>query len=170
LLTFLVPGDPTGTFAEFAVTQNYFLFPAVIPGGIYVNAGDFNRDGRAEILVGLGNGFPPFVGIFRGDIPDSLIAAFPAFQEMPAFSSSVLPSPPLNHGVSSVAFGGLDQATGNLDVLASTGRGEPALVYSVAVPSLFSTIIFNPLTIPGLGIVLQDGAQIGGVVTAPNSQ
>src|SRR5262249_45554042 len=102
-------------------------------------------------------------------------------------------SPVIFHGVSSVAFGGFDPITRTLDILASTGRGEPALVYSVpmvqigqynsdprtriyapvrdtkGLPLLFSQIIFDPLNVVGLGVVLQDGAQIGGVVAGQSS-
>src|SRR5262249_16673277 len=189
ILGALVPSDPRGTLAEFALTGSFFAYDTAFQGGVFVNAGDFDLDGHAEILVGAGRGAAPHVKIFRGDIPGFEIASFIAFQQVPTLPNSGFGSPVNDFGVSSVAFGGFDQNTGTLDVLVSTGRGEPARVFSAplvalgrlipsiplttyyvpTLPPLLTPIVFPPELILVLG-VLQDGAQIGGVVTAPNKQ
>src|SRR5205814_1507108 len=48
-----LPPDPNGTLAIYDLTQSYLAFGgAPFLGGIFVNAGDFDLDGKAEILVG----------------------------------------------------------------------------------------------------------------------
>src|SRR5262249_12423004 len=93
------------------LAQSFFAYDTAFLGGVYVNAGDFDGDGRAEILVGAGAGAQPHVKIFRGDFPGFAIASFIAFPETPALSPSPA-SQAVFRGVSSVAFGGLDTATG----------------------------------------------------------
>lgn len=55
---FRYDGKPIGGF---------FAFPVYYRGGVHVAAGDLDKDGIAEIIVGAGKGMDPVVNIFRND-------------------------------------------------------------------------------------------------------
>src|SRR5207248_8419388 len=97
----VLPFDPSGNLAAFALTGSFFAFDTAFQGGVFVSAGDFDLDGHAEILVGAGRGAAPHVKIFRGDIPGFEIASFIAFQQTPTLPNSGFGSPVNSFGASS---------------------------------------------------------------------
>src|SRR5207245_4003132 len=109
----------------------------------------FNFDGRAEILVGPGFGAPPYLRIFRGDLPipsgdaagPQRLFQFLAYQAEAAFETPFPNAPLVQPGVSSVAFGG-NNGNGSLDVLVATGVGIRTRIFQLSAP--FST----PATVP----------------------
>jgi SdrD B-like domain/FG-GAP-like repeat/FG-GAP repeat len=52
--------------ANLSVLQSFFAFDASFHGGVTVAGGDFNQDGKADIVVGAGAGGGPHVRIFDG--------------------------------------------------------------------------------------------------------
>src|SRR5207248_3313911 len=123
------------------LVQSFFAYPPGFTGGVYVAAGDFNLDGKAELLIGPGIGAPPVLEIFRADIPiagffdpRTTLAVFLAYQPEAAFETPFPNTPPVQPGVSSVAFGGFNALTGTLDVLVATGRGIRTRVFELARP------------------------------------
>ena len=63
----------TGGFASFQPFEQNFT------GGLYVSAGDVNKDGKADIIVGAGTGRPSTVKVFSG-ANGSLIHQFEAYE------------------------------------------------------------------------------------------
>jgi streptogramin lyase len=82
--------DANGVISDSALLASFFAFPFDVVSGISIFAGDVNRDGRADIIVGAGSGVDSHVKIIdatrlnqvdaTGQISDSaLIASFYAF-------------------------------------------------------------------------------------------
>ncbi|MEA3272284.1 MAG: S8 family serine peptidase [Patescibacteria group bacterium] len=70
---FSYEGEPIGGF---------FAFPQNFRGGVHIAAADIDRDGKAEIIAGAGEGMIPVVNIFRpnGLVIDSFMAYTEAFR------------------------------------------------------------------------------------------
>ena len=69
-----------------ALMQSFFAFDAQFQGGVYVAAGDVNGDGKADIIVGAGQGGGPQVKVFSG-LDQSLLFSF--FAYAPTFTGGV---------------------------------------------------------------------------------
>jgi Domain of unknown function (DUF4394)/FG-GAP-like repeat len=103
--------DNTGT-----PMQTFVAGSLAFRSGLSVAAGDVTGDGRAEIIVGLGAGDPPFVGVFSGGLTTgfNLAGAFPAYPTQ------------FNGGVR-VALADFNR-DGRFEIRTSPGSGFAALV------------------------------------------
>lgn len=54
----------------------FFAFEAAFPGGVFVAAADFDRDGRADVVVGADRGGGPRVRVLSAGNPDAVLADF----------------------------------------------------------------------------------------------
>jgi hypothetical protein len=99
-----------------AAQQTFIAGSPALQSGMSLAAGDITGDGRAEIVVGLGAGDPPFVGVFGGTLQTgfNLTGAFPAFPTS------------FNGGVR-VALADFNR-DGRFDVRATPGPGLPAVI------------------------------------------
>jgi len=55
-----------GVILNSALLYDFFAYPATFNGGVFVAAGDFNNDGKADIITGAGAGGGPEVRFFNG--------------------------------------------------------------------------------------------------------
>jgi hypothetical protein len=79
-----------------AQLASFFAYDAAFPGGVFVGAADFNRDGRTDIVTGPGLGIAPQVRVFDGVTQaqiDSFFAYDPAFLGGVRVGSGDLQSP-----------------------------------------------------------------------------
>ncbi len=67
-----------------AVLRDYLAFEAGFTGGLFLAAGDFDNDGRADLVVSPDVGGGPRVRVFRGGDPTRLLADFFGIDD-PAF-------------------------------------------------------------------------------------
>jgi hypothetical protein len=121
----ILDGTTGGTLA------NFFAYDTAFRGGIYVDAGDYNGDGFADILTGAGAG-GPHVRVFSGQSaitgtgdPTGLanFFAFPPTEQVdPLFGTSISMS-----GVGGVAFTSGSQS-GSRNILVGTARGPKVRV------------------------------------------
>jgi len=154
-----------------AVVADFFAFEPDFRGGVYVAAGDVNRDGVADIVTGADEGGGPRVRVFDGRT-GGVLADFFAFEE--SFRGGVR-----------VATGDMD-ADGAADVIVAAGPGGAprVVVYRVepAVVMLDSYLAYEPdfrggvyVTATGNGTYLlgpDNTYPVGysaGVVTAPGA-
>jgi hypothetical protein len=70
---------------------SFFAYSPAFPGGVRVAAGDFDGDGRAEVVTGAGPGGGPHVRVFDG-ATGAEVAGFFAFD--PAYSGGVYVAAP----------------------------------------------------------------------------
>jgi len=59
-----------------SIIHDFFALPIGFTGGVRVAAGDFNRDGRADIVIGAGPGGGPQVTVFDGVTLAPLLSFF----------------------------------------------------------------------------------------------
>jgi hypothetical protein len=121
----VLDGKTGGTIA------NFFAYDPAFRGGIYVDAGDYDGDGFADILTGAGAG-GPHVRVFSGQSaitgtgdPTGLASFFafpPSEQSDPLFGTSISMS-----GVGGVAFTSGSQG-GSRNILVGTARGPQVRV------------------------------------------
>ncbi|MGL4420269.1 MAG: FG-GAP-like repeat-containing protein [Gemmataceae bacterium] len=71
----LARGEFRRPFADF------FAFEETLRNGVYVAAGDFNRDGRADLVLGAGPGGGPRVLVLNGTNPNRVLGNFFAGDE-----------------------------------------------------------------------------------------
>ena len=92
---------------------DFLAFEPAFRGGVYVAAGDVNRDGHADIVVGAGEGGGPVVKVFDGQNPAAALTQYFAFEE--SFRGGVR-----------VAAGDVDPGgygLGAAEIVAGAGRG-----------------------------------------------
>lgn len=63
-----------------APVADFLAFEPSFRGGAYVAAGDVNRDGYADLIVGAGEGGAPRVRVFDGRDPSRVLADFLTFE------------------------------------------------------------------------------------------
>jgi hypothetical protein len=134
---------------NFALIEAFLAFPALFTNGVYVAAGDVNREGRAAIIVGAGAGGGPQVSLFNG-ITGTPIASFfdPRFGGV-SDVAGVSNSRGVRVGVVTV--------NGQTEVLVASGAGTPALVdvfNGSSIALLDEFFAFDP--------AFQGGAFVGG--------
>jgi hypothetical protein len=88
--------------------RSFFAYDAAFTGGVFVAAGDVNRDGRADIVTGAGPGAGPHVKVFDG-ATGVLLQSF--FAHTPSFTGGVR-----------VAAGDVS-GDGRADIITGTGAG-----------------------------------------------
>jgi hypothetical protein len=148
--------------ADGSVLRSFFAYSANFTGGVFVGAGDYNQDGKADILTGAGNGGAPHVEVFSGAfVSPTLLASFFAFP--PGGNPGFIPNPNTTTGVGSVAFTDAN-GDGQLDILVGTARGPQARALVFRGPG------FTPILDPGSELLisptLRDGANVAGSATA----
>ncbi|MCI0685051.1 MAG: FG-GAP-like repeat-containing protein [Gemmataceae bacterium] len=94
-----------------ALLRDFQAFGRTIVNGVYVGAGDIDRDGFADIIIGAGAGMAPRVRVFSGQ-NNALLRDFRAY-------------PPAFRGGVRVAGGDLNR-DGFADIITGTGPGVRA--------------------------------------------
>ncbi|MFL5329457.1 MAG: hypothetical protein ACJ8C4_11135 [Gemmataceae bacterium] len=114
-----------------AVEREFFAYDAGFLGGVYVDVGDYNQDGFADILTGAGFSGGPHVRVFDGKTLTAFNGASLVLNEF--FDdppSSLNPTPfqddpsALTAGVTGVGFGNFDDTTSQLDIFVGSGLGR----------------------------------------------
>src|SRR5262249_40855469 len=105
----------------------FFAYAPGFTGGVTVAAGDYNNDGKADIVTGAGFGGGPHVRVFSRANPAILLADYFAF--LPGFNGLPIPDDlsVLASGVTSVGFQDVD-GDGLLDILVGSGKTQRARV------------------------------------------
>jgi hypothetical protein len=104
-----------------AVLANFLAYSPAFTGGVYVAGGDFDGDGRADIITGAGAGGGPHVRVFSGATGNEL-AGFFAYS--PAFTGGVR--------VGSTDYNG----DGRADIITAAGPGGGPHVRVLSSPGL----------------------------------
>lgn len=93
---------------SFKLKSAVFTLNDTFTGGVYVSSGDLNGDGRAEVIVGAGQGYTPTVVVYQGGTNlERIVTTFYAYD--PAFFGGVRV--------------GTSQATNSSAVNITTGSG-----------------------------------------------
>lgn len=142
--------------ASGTLVNSFFAFEPSFRTGVTVAAADLDGDGKAEVIVGAGDGGGPAVAVFRGgDLAE--VQRFFAFE--PDFR------------------GGVNVAAGNLpgfgpSIVAGAGDGGAPVVkvfpFGSTVPAA-SFFVYSPNDRTGVGIAVADldADGVGELVTAP---
>lgn len=127
----VVDGETLAATGNRVEVANFFAYDSSFRGGIYVDAGDYNNDGFADVLTGPGVGGGSHVRVFSGktalagSAPVEL-AGFFAFTQTTPDNPLFTPGVPAS-GVGGVAFSGTS-ANGSRNILVGTGRGPQVQV------------------------------------------
>src|SRR5262249_33470722 len=126
-----------------AVLQNYFAFPPLFTGGVFVAAGDVNGDKRADVIVGAGAGGGPQVNVFSN--AGALLAQFfDPRQGGTTNTKAVSLAPGIHVGTTTV--------NGKTRILTAPGPGLPSVidVYDSTTLGLLSSFFaFDPTFLGG---------------------
>ena len=111
-----------------ALVRSFFAYDAALTGGVFVAAGDVNRDGRVDIVTGAGPSGGPQVKVFDG-ANGSLLRSF--FAYAPSFTGGVR-----------VAAGDVS-GDGRADIItgAGAGAGPQVKVFDGADGSLLRSFV-----------------------------
>jgi hypothetical protein len=123
---------------------SFFAYNPAFTGGVRVAAGDFNGDGKADIVTAAGPGGGPHVQVFDG-VTLQVIRSFFAYS--PAFTGGVF-----------VAVGDVN-GDGIPDIVtgADAGGGPHVRVFSGAdLSELFSFYAYNPAFTGGVRVAVAD--------------
>jgi hypothetical protein len=130
-----------------SVMSTFFAYDPNFRGGLYVDAGDFNNDGFADIVTGAGVGGGPHVRVFDGATvksganPTALVNFFANYAD-PKTQDPLTPQPLTQNGVGGVAFGSLSSVSQPRDILVSSPRGvrTSVLRYSISKSGTIYTV------------------------------
>lgn len=143
-------GAPQVTIIDGRTLQpltSFYAFPATFSGGVYVAAGDVNGDGRADVIVGAGEGGGPQVNVYSG-ADGRLVRAFYAFD--PRFTGGVR-----------VAAGDLD-ADRKAEVVCGAGPGGRPEVAAFHMEQFYRIARFTPYPVGFTGGVTVAVADVTG--------
>jgi protocatechuate 3,4-dioxygenase beta subunit len=112
-----------------SVVRDFVAFTASFTGGVWVAAGDMNKDGKADIVVGAGEGGGSHIKIFDGGTGTETRGVF-------AFDQSI-------GGGARVAVGDFNN-DGQLDILAATGKNVQARVAVINGTNLANITTYFP--------------------------
>ncbi len=106
-------------------TAQFYAYDQSFTGGAFIDAGDYNGDGKADILTGAGFGGGPHIKVFDGfkafqQQPLTPVDEF--FDKLPSSSSPVDLQTALRAGVASVGFADVD-GDGRNDIFVGSGLG-----------------------------------------------
>ena len=124
-----------------AELQSYFAYGAGFTGGVSVAAGDFNFDGRADIITGAGAGAGPHVKVFNGKDNTELASFF-------AFSAG------FQGGVRVAAFDA--EGDGRVEAVVAPGSGASSNVKLFKGPTITELESFFAFAVGFIG-----GTEIG---------
>lgn len=133
-----------------ATLGDFFAYDPRFRGGVYIDAGDFNNDGKADILTGPGEGGGAHIRVFDGATVS--VAKTPTIlREFIAFDAALPTGTLVGNGgqfvgVGGVSFGAFDLST-RRTILVSTPRGIRTQVLSILTDSNpASPIVITNLT------------------------
>lgn len=139
-----------------AVTRDFFALEPRFRGGVYVAAGDVDRDGAADVIVGAGEGGGSRVRVFDGRT-GGVLADFFAFEE--TFRGGVR-----------VAAGDVDgDGDGPAEVVVGAGPGggpRVSVFGSISAPPPGESSDGSPRPAPVASFLAYDPAFRGGVYVA----
>ncbi|MFO0807714.1 MAG: VCBS repeat-containing protein [Gemmataceae bacterium] len=98
---------------DYSLITEFFAFDQAVNNGVYVAAADITRNGRAEIICGVGEGGAPVVRVFEG-ATGRMLTEFGAYEK--GFRGGVR-----------VAVGDVN-GDGIKDIVTAPGPGRPALI------------------------------------------
>jgi len=160
------------------VIDSFYAYNGSFSGGVYVAAGDYNKDGKADILTGAGAGGGPHIKVFSG-ANLSVLTQFFAFG--PDGTQSLFGADlGVTSGVGSVTFADVN-GDGIPDIVVGSARGPktriaaflgntmnppPHFTFTSATnpnPALFSIdpVTGDLITLPGFGF--RDGSNVSGL-------
>lgn len=116
--------NPANPLAEPAAAQ-FLAYDAGFKGGVFIDGGDYNNDGKADILTGAGYGGGPHIKVFDGfnafqNLPPVVLDQF--FDKLPPSGTVVDYQTALRAGVTSVGFGNHD-GDDLIDIYVGSGLG-----------------------------------------------
>ncbi|WP_168218790.1 SdrD B-like domain-containing protein [Limnoglobus roseus] len=155
------PRITTFSGADGSVLNNFFAFDSTQRGGVRVAAGDFNGDGRADIVATTGMGVPTRVRVFDG----TNVAATPIRDFAPYEASFT--------GGVNLAVGDFN-GDGKPDIIvgAEAGGGPRAQVFSgLDLSVLYNSFAYESTFTGGVRVAAQDvnGDGKADLVTVPGS-
>jgi len=129
---------------SFQLVRSFFAFDPAFTGGVYVAAGDINRDGIADIICGAGEGGGPQVSVYDGMTGRQLLN-FYAFNSN--FTGGVR--------VAAADFSGRQHA--DIVCAAGPGGGPQVTVYSAENLSVLASFYaYNPKFTGGVFVAAGD--------------
>jgi hypothetical protein len=150
-----------------ATIRSFFAYDPTFTGGVFVAAGDFDRDGKADILTGPGVGGGPHVKVFSGATGATLISflAFPPSGITPFPGDSVFFG-----GVGGVSFF-IDNTGIGLpnDIVVTSGPGRPLLArvfrgtLGNPVPAAVQDLVNATTNIPNATVHNLNGGLVPGI-------
>jgi hypothetical protein len=135
-----------------AVLANFYAYSAAFTGGVRVAAGDFNQDGKVDIVTAPGAGGGPHVKIFNA-------AAFGPVGTVPGLINQFFAFAPTFTGGVYLAANGDITGDGKTDLVVSTGSGagEVKVIDGSSFTSAADYIAFGPgLTNAGARVAVFD--------------
>ncbi|MFO0846957.1 MAG: hypothetical protein U0871_00150 [Gemmataceae bacterium] len=135
---------------QYPAYADFFTVEPTFRGGLYVDAGKYNTDAFADIVVGAAGGGGPRVMVFDGStVGNGLLTPPTVLADFFAFTNAELTDPFLpggnRTGVGGVTFGPQNATTKFRDILVSTARGPKVVVRQLpGDPEVLNDFAFDP--------------------------
>ncbi len=158
--------QPNGQIAESALLASFFAFSPNFTGGVSLAAGDLNRDGKAEIIVGAGSGGGPQVKVidaaklnqFEADgqiANSSLLGSFFAYD--PSFRGGVFVAVAFNTSQRDIVVGAGPGGGPHVKVVNSSQFGQLQPNGQIADSALLASFLaFAPSLRGGVRVAADD--------------